>query len=321
MNPVKITQQTLQRFPKDRFAPLSADAIMRHVCYALLPGILLQALFFGTGVIIQVLLAVITATVSELIYALMRKRFINRLDISAAFVTALLLAASLPATAPWWLIIIGTFLGLALGKQVFGGMGMNIFNPAIVGFCIVYLSFPAEMSNWPQYYIDYQDSLDSIFSQTALDGLVGATQLADIKANGNTQLAGNTHWWLNLAWLTGGAYLWLRRVADWRLSLTFILTFFILTGALSPLTLTAVSITEHLGLGALFFTACFIVTDPTTAATSAKGRLVYAILTATLAVIIRQYSNMPDSMAFAILLGNLCVPMLDHYTKPEYQKG
>lgn len=321
MNPVKITQQIIQYFPKEKFAPLSADAIMRQVCYALLPGILLQTFYFGTGVMIQALLAITTATISELLYALMRRRLINRLDISAAFVTALLLAVSLPAIAPWWLVVTGTLLGLTLGKQVFGGMGMNIFNPAIVGFCIVYLSFPAEMSRWPQYYIDYQDSWALIFSQASIDALVGATQLAAIKANSDTQFMGNTHWWLNLAWLAGGLYLWLRRVADWRLSLTFILVFSILTSFFSPLALTAVTVTEHLGLGALFFTACFIVTDPTTAATSTKGRLVYAALTASLAVIIRQYSNMPDSMAFAILLGNLCVPMLDHYTKPEYHKG
>ncbi len=188
---------------------------------------------------------------------------------------------------------------------------MNIFNPAIVGFCAVYLSFSAEMSLYPSGYLSISDSFTFIFNTPlANDGLTGATELSSLKANGT-----------NLGWLIGGLYLWLRDIADWRLSLAFFGVFTVLTAIFTSFSPLSLSITQHLGLGSLIFTACFIITDPTSAATGRLGRVVYASLAAVFAVIIRHYSNMPDSMAFAVLLANLCAPMIDTYTRPQYNRG
>lgn len=323
MSALQQFSQQLQRFPRDRHPGLTADAMMRHVCYALVPGVFLHACFFGVGVLIQLILALITALFCEGINALLRQRRLDRLAISAGGVTACLLAVSVPATAAWWVIVVAVAFGLLLGKHVFGGVGMNIFNPALVGFCAVYLSFSAEMSLYPQGLVSFSETVALIFStlpsHALTDGLTGATQLAGLKANGVFANPTLSHWWVNVAWLAGGGYLWLRNLADWRLSATFVTVFVILTAGLAVFNdHQVISTTEHIGLGALVFTACFIITDPTTAATGTLGRIIYAALAATLAAIIRQYSNMPDSMAFAVLLANLSAPMIDHYTRPQY---
>ncbi len=331
-------QTTSRIFPRDKQISLNSAQIMRHVCYALLPGIILQTVFFGVGTFIQLILALLTAGCCEGLNAYLRKRHLSQLDWSSAFVTASLLAVSVPAIAPWWLVVVAAALGLLLGKHVFGGVGMNIFNPALVGFCLVYLSFPACMSVYPLGYIGMSDSLAFIFSSTtaadqaanqAADALTGATQLASLKANGYlaranlaaTLTANLTYWWLNAAWLAGGLYLWLRGLADWRLSLAFFVVFVISISGLSWLTDSTIGIGEHIGLGALIFTACFIITDPTTAASGRRGRIIYAALAGLLAGLIRHYSNMPDSMAFAVLLANLSAPMIDSYTLPQYNQS
>lgn len=322
---MKTSLTRFHRFPRDRQMALSSAQIMHHVCYAMIPGLLLQIFFYGPGVLIQGALAVTTAILCEALNAKLRRRRLGLLESSSALVTAMILVASIPATAPWWLIITGTALGLLLAKHAFGGVGMNIFNPAIVGFCIVYLSFSAEMNTWPLGYVGFSDSWTYIFSEIgkshAIDSLTGATQLASLKANGIATQTTLAHWWINIAWLIGGLYLWLRQIADWRLSTTFLGIFIILTILFNQFGSPVISTIQHIGLGALVFTACFIISDPATAATSRLGRLIYAALAAIIAVIIRQYSNMPDSMAFSILLVNLAAPMIDNYTRPEYVRN
>ncbi len=313
----------LHRFPRDKqIGGLSSDEMMCHVIYAALPGIAISTVILGFGIWFQLGLALVTAFFCEALNAFLRQKSLSRLDIYSGFVTAVLLAIAVPATAPWWLIVTGTAFGLLFGKHIFGSMGMNIFNPAIVGFCAVYLSFSAEISLYPNGYVSISESFAYIFHPSiANDGLTGATELSSLKANGEFTEMSPNYWLINLGWLIGGVYLWIRNIADWRLSLTFVATFTLLTAIFtyfSPLTLT---VTEHLGLGSLIFTACFIITDPTSAATGRLGRVIYAALAALFAVIIRHYSNMPDSMAFAVLLANLFAPMIDNYTRPQYNRG
>lgn len=310
----------LHRFPRDKQIALNAAEIMQQVLLALIPGAVLSAFFYGVGVLIQLLLGGITALLCEWSVAQLRGRRLTRLELYAGLLTAALLALSIPATAPWFLVVCGVAFGILLGKHVYGGIGMNIFNPAMVGFCAIYLSFPAAISLYPLDFVGWSETVRLIFS-APIDGITGATALSSLKANGEVAGIISEHWWLNLMWLLGGTYLWLRQVADWRLSLTFLLVFALGTMLLSPFSNIAVSFTQHITLGALIFTACFIITDPTSAATSRIGRIVYATLAALLAVFIRQFSNMPDSMAFAVLLANTCAPLIDHYTRPEYYQG
>lgn len=314
------------RFPRDKQIAIDSAQIMRHVLYALIPGIVLQLLLYGIGVVVQLLLGCLTAWLCEAFVARIRRRHLTSLDLSSGLLTAALLALSIPSTAPYFVIICAVAFGILLGKQVYGGVGMNIFNPAMVGFCAVYLSFSADMSLFPQGKIAFVDSLTLIFTDASIDGLTGATALASLKANGMLDIQelsafGMYGYYLqNSIWLVGGMYLWLKNVADWRLSVSFLVFFLLATAVLFPFSDTTVSFGQQLSLGALFFTACFIITDPTTAATGRKGRIIYAALAALIAVIIRQFSNMPDSMAFAVLLANTCVPLIDSYTRPTYYR-
>ncbi|MGY0398500.1 MAG: RnfABCDGE type electron transport complex subunit D [Ostreibacterium sp.] len=309
----------LNHYPKNRPFSLAADAMMRHVCYATLPAIILLTIFYGIGVLVQLILALLTATVCEWSVSKLRNRYLTPLDLSSGLVTATLLAVSIPNLAPWWLVIAGTAFGLLCSKQVFGGVGMNIFNPAVVGFCVISLFFPAEMNAYALNFISLSDTFSQIFSE-GIDGLTGATGLASLKANGYFEYRNNYHWWINGAWLLGGLYLWYRKFADWRLSAVFFSIFIFGVVSFSLLNDHPISFAQQIGLGALVFTGCFIITDPVTAATGRFGRIIYATLAAILAVIIRQYSHMPDSMAFSILLANLAVPMIDNYTRPQYVK-
>lgn len=315
----------MKYFPRDKHIALSADAMMRHMLYATLPGVLMMLLFFGSGVGIQIGLATLTALLCECLNAWLRKRPIMRLDVSGGLLTAVLLAIALPAVAPWWVVVTGTAFALLIGKHAFGGTGMNIFNPALVGFCAVYLSFPVAMSTYPSTYVSLPDTLAIIFPsyQPKLlpDAISGATALTIFKVNDIVQDIPYTAWWLNAAWLLGGSYLWWQKIADWRLSLSFFASFFLGVLLLWSLGNDTLNPLNQAALGALIFTACFIITDPTTAATGRLGRIIYAVLAGVLAVFIRQYSNMADSMAFAILFANSCAPMIDSYTRPQYYRG
>ncbi|PIE36832.1 MAG: hypothetical protein CSA53_07655, partial [Gammaproteobacteria bacterium] len=305
---------------------MSAAAIMYRVMLATLPGVLLLLFFWGIGIGIQLLLAALTALVCEALNAKLRQRSLTALDVASGLLSALLLAIALPATAPWWVVVSGTGFGLLIGKHIFGGVGMNIFNPAMVGFCAVYFSFPAAMSSYPGDYVPVAEVLAAIFpgafkATVSPDALAAATTLTQFKIDGQWAGISSKTWLINLAWLAGGAYLWHKHVADWRLSAGFLGGFFAaallfwLSGyaSLNPL--------QHAGAGALLFTACFIVTDPTTAATGRLGRWLFALLAGVLALLIRQFSHMADSMAFAILLANTCAPLIDSYTRPQYFRG
>ncbi len=314
-----MTTRIPHRFPRDKqIAPNSAD-IMRHILYALTLGVALQAVFFGIGVLIQLALGAITALICEYGVGSLRRRQVTTLDLSSGCVTAALLALSIPATAPWTLVVCGVAVGILLGKHVYGGIGMNIFNPAMVGFCTIYLSFAAQISLYPTALIGISDTLALIFDHATLDGITGATALASMKANAISLPVPTSAIVLNVAWLLGGVYLCWRNMADWRLIVTFIGAFSAFSLAILPFSHFASTFGQQLGLGAVIFTACFIITDPTTAATSRKGRIIYALLAAFLAVIIRQFSQMPDSMAFSILLANACAPLIDTYTRPQYK--
>ncbi len=312
---------TMLRFPLEKQNADSSSSIMLTVLLAMIPGILASFILFGFGVLFQLIIALSAAFICELSIQKIRKRSVRKLGMLTSFLSAALLAVSIPATAPWWLIFVGVCFAIIVGKHIFGGVGNNIFNPMVVGFCILYTSFAYQMSLYPNSYIGLSDTFNFIFPTSNLvDANTGATLLGQIKANGLDIVGFNLfdrHIIFNLSWLIGGIYLLLKRVADWVLTVTFLLTFIILNIVFS-IFISDISALQHLVLGSTILTAFFIITDPTTAPSSNKGRIVYAVLIGLFAVIIRQFSKMPDSLAFAILLGNMCMPLIDEYTKPKY---
>ncbi|WP_417617031.1 electron transport complex subunit RsxD [Oceanisphaera sp.] len=339
---------TISSSPHDS-VPLDTPTLMRRVCYCLIPGIAAQWWFFGAGSLIQILLAVLTAYGAEALVLTLRGRRLNQLKDNSALLTAILIGIAMPALAPWWLVVIGTAFAIIVAKHLYGGIGQNLFNPAMVAYVLLLVSFPLHMTSWlpplelQLYPVTLADSLSAIFTGFTLDGfsphqlreLADGTTMAtplDTLKTGFTQ--GHTHseiitspvfaglaglgWqWVNLAYLAGGLLMLRLKLISWPIPVAILasLLLFSLTGFLMAPD-SAISPTLHLLSGATMLGAFFIATDPVSAATTFKGRLIYGVLIGLLIYVIRTFGGYPDAIAFAVLLANMTVPMIDALTKP-----
>ncbi|AMJ94487.1 electron transport complex subunit D [Alteromonas stellipolaris] len=333
--------------------------VMRLVIYAMVPGIIAQTVFFGWGTLIQAFLAVASALVFEGVILWLRKRPIERtLTDYSAILTGLLIAISIPPTLPWWMTITGVFFAIAVAKQVYGGLGFNIFNPAMIGYVVLLISFPAAMSLWlpPQHLASLTPSfLDSAaliftdFSTTGYDvtqlrtvaggvadGVTMATPLDTLKTDltlgitysesllrpifstGLFQSAGAGWGWVSLSYLLGGLWLVRLKVISWHIPgsmLASVAAFSLLLYMVdadhyaSPL--------FHLINGAVIVGAFFIATDPVSASTTPKGRIIFGAAIGFWVVIIRVFGGYPDAIAFAVIIMNMVVPLIDYYTRPR----
>lgn len=326
------------------------STMMGLVLLACLPGLLAQSWFFGWGTLIQLLLATLTACVSEaLILRLRRRPVLPALWDGSAVVTAVLIGLSLPPFGPWWLVVLGTAFAIIVAKQLYGGLGQNLFNPAMVAYVLLLVSFPVQMTSWlpPEgvraMELGMGDALATIFSGHSLDGYsmaqlrmgVDGTTMAtplDTLKTGLTQGLtvpeimraplyegwGGIGWnWVNLGYLLGGLFLLQQKVISWRIPAA------VLTGLLGAAVLgwlvtpdTTASPMLHLFSGATMLGAFFIATDPVSASTTPRGRLIYGFLIGVTVYLIRRFGGYPDAFAFAVLLANLCVPLIDSLTRP-----
>ncbi|WP_341503650.1 electron transport complex subunit RsxD [Gallaecimonas sp. GXIMD4217] len=324
--------------------------LMRLVAYATLPGLAALVWFFGYGVLINLLLASVTALATEALVLILRKRPLSQLGDGSAWLTAVLLALALPPTAPWWLSIMGAAFAIAFAKHLYGGIGQNLFNPAMAAYVLLLIAFPVQMTSWlPPMALAEQapsllDNLALTFTglttegfsahQLALgvDGHTMATPLDTLKTDLTQGMTasesmtkavfgsfGGAGWeWVNLGFLLGGLYLIRKKAISWHIPGSFLATLFLLSllgfllspdGNGSPLL--------HLFSGATMLGAFFIATDPVTAATSNRGRLIFGALIGLLTYLVRVYGGYPDAVAFAVLLANMTVPLLDTYTKTK----
>ena len=318
--------------------PLSTGAVMRTVALACVPGALALFWFFGWGLVVNLLLAVGAAAATEAAFLRLRERpVVPMLKDSSALLTGVLLGLSLPPLLPWWMTVLGAAFAIAFGKQLYGGIGQNPFNPAMLGYVVLLISFPAEMSTWVP-----PAAGDGVPLGTALaailgggpppDAWTGATPLDSFKFRGaltveewreasglGGMLAGRGWEWVNLGFLAGGLWLLRRRVFTWHAPLAMLGTLAVLSllfwdGGSSA---SRGSPLFHLLSGATMFGAFFIVTDPVSSATSQRGRLVFGAGVGLLLYVIRCFGNYPDAVAFAVLLMNLAAPFIDQYTKPR----
>lgn len=318
--------------------------LMREVIIALLPGTLLMTWFFGWGVISNLLLAIVFALLLEGIMLKLRKRpLMPFLTDYSAVITAWLLALSIPAYAPWWLVFIGIFFAIVIAKQLYGGLGYNPFNPAMVGFVVLLISFPADMVNWfkpishSMSSISLADTLQQVFSGTApshnWDGMTMATPLdtlkiglgldktlAEIKQDAVFGLFAGAGWeWINLGYLAGGLWLMYRKVISWHIPVTLLTTITLISTSFWLYDSTAYSSPLfHLLAGGTMLGAFFIATDPVSASTTPLGKIIYAASIAFFIYLIRVWgSGYPDGVAFAVLIMNMAVPLIDYYTRPK----
>ncbi len=320
----------------------SLKRLMQHVIIGLLPGTIAYAWFFGPGVIVNIALAILFALLFEAGILKLRARPVKpHLTDCSAVVAAWLFALCLPMHAPWWLVLVGTGFTMIAGKHVYGGLGFNPFNPAMVGYVVLLISFPIHMTTWyPPGAIGGEglgllDALACSFGSsdiTEWDALTSATPLDRLKTGlgqGQTVEAiragpifghwGGAGWeWIALCWLLGGIYLLLTRTIRWQIPLSLLAAVLSISGLfylIDPST--HASPLFHLLSGAVVIGAFFIATDPVTAATTDIGRLVYGAMIGLLIYVIRVWGGYPDGVAFAVLLANMCVPLIDYYTQPK----
>lgn len=219
-----------------------------------------------------------------------------------ALITAMLMTIGIPASAPLWIGIVGIFFAIVIAKQLYGGLGHNLFNPAMVGYAILLISFPQYMTVW----------------QLSFDGLTQATPL-DLHHSG---LWGTTLSWqsareiihINIAWMLGGLFLMVKKIVDWRISISF-LCGAVLISLIAYMQGHTLGVSANLLLGATMVGAFFIASDPVTAPAHPHARLIYGALAGALMMIIRHYAAYPDGLAFAILLSNALTPLLDYRMK------
>ena len=310
--------------------------IMRQVCLATLPALAISCYFFGWGLVINLVIAVSVAVILEATILYIRKYPIKLfLTDYSAVVTAVLLALSLPPYAPWWLVALGSSIAIILGKHVYGGLGQNPFNPAMVAYAVLLVSRPVEMSQWANglgqhltfvqtlsyKFIHYSTwSVDAYSMATPLD-LIKHPELVKLSGLSSVMLSENLHAWqlLSLGYLVGGLYLWYRKTITWHIPLSVILSVSILSSVFYVLDPSVyASPLLHLSVGSVIFCAFFIATDPVSAPVSNQGRLIYGCLIGGLIFIMRSFgSAYPDAVAFAILLANFTVASIDIFTKPR----
>jgi electron transport complex protein RnfD len=314
----------------------SVSKMMLTLLAALIPGFAALTYYFSWGYLINLLLASATVLVVEAALLALRKRPIGFfLRDGSALVTAALLACALPPLAPWWVTVLGAALAILFGKQLFGGLGQNPFNPAMVSYALLLVSLPVLMTTrWAnvEQPSSLLTSLMVIFGDpgAALDGLTGATPLdyyklnigrltaSELTANPIFGPLGSVGWaQVNLAFLAGGLLLLARRVISWHIPVALLGTLGFMALFFSADADVHVPLQLHLFSGSTMLAAFFIATDPVSAATSNRGKLYYAAGIGLLIYLIRTWGNYPDATAFAVLLMNFAAPLIDHYTRPR----
>ncbi|VVO00291.1 RnfABCDGE type electron transport complex subunit D [Pseudomonas fluorescens] len=324
--------------------PESADErlqqAMRQVLLATVPGMLVLFWWYGWGVLINLILAAVTALAVEALVLQLRKRPVKpTLSDGSALVSATLLAMALPPYCPWWLTVSAAAFALLFGKHLYGGVGKNPFNPAMLGFALVLVAFPQQMTHWPSSHgMDLLGGLRQVFGfslgQTP-DAWAQATALDSLRINKSLtmdelfadnpafgQFGGRGMEWVNLAFLAGGLFLLQRRVFSWHAPVGMLASLFVIsllcwngTGSDShgsPL--------FHLLTGASMLGAFFIVTEPVSGAKSPRARLLFGAGVGLLTYVLRTWGGYPDGMAFAVLLMNLCVPALERMAASRQER-
>lgn len=325
-------------------AQSSVARVMREVLLALLPGIVCAAWFFGWGVLVNIVIAAVTCLAAEAMVLRLRGRAVAAtLADHSALLTGVLLALCLPPLAPWWIAVIGSLFAIVVAKQLYGGLGFNPFNPAMIGYVVLLISYPRELTLWnpptgiAAQHLSLGQTLALIFSNTlpaatTIDALTLATPLDATKTAfglGQTlheiqasplfgRYAGVGWEWINFWFLLGGVYLLARRVIGWQIPVGLLgMLFFIALVFYASDSDAFPSPLFHLFSGAAMLGAFFIATDPVSASTTPRGRLIYGAGIGLVAYVIRTWGGYPDGIAFGVLLMNMAAPTIDYYTKPR----
>lgn len=322
----------------------TVNVIMLKVLAALLPAIAVYVYFFGPAILVSMTLASVAALLTEAAVLHLRRYPLRvyLLD-GSALVTAWLLALSIPPLAPWWLVVVGTVFAILVAKHLYGGLGNNLFNPAMVGFAALMISFPSHMTHWPapdmlaQSHWSFTQQTNFMFggefpAGAKLDAVTMATPLDTLKTQLHldremseirsgkifSNLSGHGTEIIALFYLLGGLFLWQQRIISWHIPASFLAAMFGTAGLFylydpghyaSPL--------FHLFAGGTMLGAFFIATDYVTSPTTPLGKLIFGAGIGVSSYVIRVLGGYPDGVAFAVLFLNSAVPLIDAYTQPR----
>lgn len=321
-------------------------AIMRHVLYALVPAAVAYVFFFGPGLVVNIVVATVSSVVTEAIALRLRGKPLRLfLGDGSAVVTAVLLAFCLPPLTPWWITAVGAAFAVGVAKHAYGGLGFNVFNPAMAGYALLLVSFPEYLTLWLPPQIGDLDYRPLSFMQTfyyaihgglpagiAVDAVTRATPLDVIKTDLGLMRTmseivtdpvfgdfGGRGWeWIGNFTTLGGVWLLYKGIIRWHVPFAMIAS--LMAASLLPYLAdseTHPSPLFHLYAGGTLLGAFFIATDPVSSAVTDRGRLIYGAGCGLLTFAIRTWGSFPDGVAFAVLLMNVTVPLIDRYTRPR----
>ncbi|ALD15079.1 electron transporter RnfD [Buchnera aphidicola (Aphis glycines)] len=318
--------------------------IMFFVLIASIPAILTECYFFGMVILIQIFLFIVCSLLFEIIILkICCKNIKNNILDNSTLVTAVLLGLSIPSTLTWWMIIFSSFFAIVISKFLYGGLGQNIFNPAMVGYAVLLISFPLDMSSYHTESTklfsldDLKTSINKIFFQTKKNVILDqnpdiftqATPLNDFKNKSrifyhttsenkifnNEKITVFSSWnYVNISFLLGGIFLLYKKIICWRIPFSFLFSLFCFCTCSFLFSKNFIfSPFFHLFSGGTMICAFFIATDPVTTSHSNIGKTIFGLIIGFLVFIIRTYSDYPDGVAFSVLLGNMLVPLIDDF--------
>lgn len=308
----------------------SVERNMYGVIIALIPALLVSFWFFGIGSAIVCATSVVACVVFEwAITKFILKREQNTVTDGSAILTGLLLGFNLPSNLPIWIIIIGALVAIGIGKMTFGGLGANLFNPALVGRCFLLVSFPAQMTSWPVagQLGAYTDATTSATPLSVMKDAIKSgdasllSQLPDsvslLLGNAGTSGAGCLGEVCALALLAGLAFMLWKKIITWHIPVSIIGTVFVLSGLLHMCDAVYADPFTVIFSGGLMLGAIFMATDYVTSPMNNRGQLIYGVSIGLLTVVIRNWGAYPEGMSFAILIMNAFTPLINTYVKPK----
>jgi electron transport complex protein RnfD len=292
---------------------------MLNVIIALVPAYLVSLFYFGLGAFIVSATAVVACVVFEYLIQRFLLKQNNSIGDFSAILTGLLLGFNLPSNLPIWIVVIGALVAIGVGKMSFGGLGNNLFNPALVGRVFLLISFPAPMTTWPR---------PLAWNTAYLDAETAATPLSLIKEKGAEALPGMWDMLIGnmggslgevsaIALLIGGIYLLCTRTITWHIPVSILATVAAFTGILYACDVIDPTPLFHLCAGGLMLGAIFMATDYVTSPMSAWGQVIYGLGIGIITVVIRVFGAYPEGMSFAILIMNAVTPLLNTYLRPK----
>jgi len=303
----------------------STQKIMYRVVYAMIPALAWSVFVFGWGALRVTLIAVAACIAIEYLIQKYILKVKPSVTDGSALITGILLAFNVPANLPWWIILIGAIAAMGIGKLSFGGLGNNVFNPALVGRVFLLISFPVHMTSWP---VNAQSGIDAVTAATPLalikEGIKNGTPISDIQGlpHLNDMLLGTIGGSLGeisaVLLILGGIYLLWKKVITWHIPVSIIITVALISGIfwmINPAIY--VNPAYHILTGGLMLGAIFMATDMVTSPMTPKAQIIYGIGIGVITISIRMFGAYPEGISFAILIMNAVTPLLNYYIKPK----